>query len=78
MHKWMLNNKWFGSYIRNYKEGRGIPLKTKIFTLALLWLVITYSALFYVGNILVIQIILFIIATAVSVHVITLPTLKNP
>jgi hypothetical protein len=78
MHTWMLNNKWFGSYIRNYREGKGIPLKTKIFTLALLWLVITYSALFHVASILIIQITLFIIATAVTIHIITLPTFKKP
>lgn len=77
MHRWMLNNRWFGTYVRNYKEGRGIPLKTKIFTLALLWTVITYSALFFV-SILIIQAVLFIIAAAVTVHVIRLPTYKKP
>jgi len=77
MHRWMLNNRWFGTYVRNYKEGRGIPLKTKIFTLALLWTVITYSALFFV-SIPIIQAVLFIIAAAVTVHVIRLPTYKKP
>ena len=30
MYDWLLSNKWFGEYIRNYKEGRGLPLRTKI------------------------------------------------
>jgi len=76
MHRWMLNNRWFGSYIRNYKEGRGLSLKTKGFTLALLWLVISYSALVIV-NILIVQVILFVIAVGVTLHIITLPTFKQ-
>ncbi len=23
---WLLTNRWFGSYIKNYREGRGIPV----------------------------------------------------
>jgi len=76
MHHWMLNNRWFGNYIRNYKEGKGIPLKTKIFTLFLLWIVISYSALLIL-NIFIIQIILFAIAIGVSIHIVTLPTFKR-
>jgi len=77
MHRWILNNRWFGNYIRNYKEGRGLPLKTKIFTLTLLWIVISYSALFVV-SMFVIQVVLFAIAVGVSIHLITLPTFKQP
>ncbi|MFX1374766.1 MAG: YbaN family protein [Promethearchaeota archaeon] len=35
-HKWLLNNKILGSYIRNYKEGKGMPVKIKVMTLTLL------------------------------------------
>jgi len=76
MHRWILNNRWFGNYIRSYKEGKGLSLKTKGFTLALLWLVIGYSALIIV-NILIAQVILLVIAVGVSLHIITLPTLKQ-
>jgi uncharacterized membrane protein YbaN (DUF454 family) len=76
MHRWLLNNKWFGNYIRNYKEGKGISLKAKAFTLSLLWITISYSA-FFVTNTLVFQIILLGIALAVSVHVMALPTFRE-
>ena len=76
LHRWILNNRWFGSYIRNYKEGKGIPLKTKIFTLSLLWIAIGYSALL-VLRIRIVQIILLIVAIGVSIHLIMLPTLKR-
>jgi len=76
MHRWLLNNKLFGSYIRNYKEGKGISQIGKIFTLFLLWITIGYSALFMVSSY-VVQIVLFAVAIAVTVHVATLPTLRK-
>jgi uncharacterized membrane protein YbaN (DUF454 family) len=76
MTHWMLNNKYFGKYIRNYREGKGIPLKTKLFALTVLWTTIAISAIFIVP-ILIVQIILFIVAVAVTIHLVRLPTYRN-
>jgi len=76
MTRWMLTNRYFGKYIRNYKEGKGIPLKTKIFALTILWMAIGYSALFIIP-ILILQIILFAIAAGVTIHLTRLPTYRN-
>ncbi len=76
MHRWLLNNKLLGNYIRNYREGKGISSKGKILTLFLLWATICYSTFFLV-NILMLQVILFAIAIAVTVHVTTIPTAKK-
>jgi len=76
MHNWMLNNKWFGTYIRNYREGRGIPLRTKVSIVALLWIAISYSA--FLVNLLIAQIALIVIAVIVSIHIFTFPTLRKP
>jgi uncharacterized membrane protein YbaN (DUF454 family) len=43
-YRWLLTNRWFGRYIRNYREGRGIPLRHKVLTLLLLWAALGYSA----------------------------------
>jgi uncharacterized membrane protein YbaN (DUF454 family) len=32
-----MRNRVFGTYIRNFREGRGIPLRAKIVTLMILW-----------------------------------------
>ena len=32
-YTWLLNNKLFGKFIRNYREGKGVPLKVKILTI---------------------------------------------
>ena len=75
MHKWLLNNKWFGEYIRNYKEGRGLPLKTKITALAVLWLTIGISTVFMLNLLLPetlllpMQAVMVVVAIAVSVHI---------
>ena len=76
LHQWILNNRWFGHYIKNYREGRGISLKAKAFAIALLWITISYSAIFIIPIPLA-QIILLIVAVVVSVHVITLPTFRK-
>lgn len=77
MTKWILTNKYFGDYIRRYKEGKGIPLKTKIIAMSLLWITISYSAFFIVNRWWIVQLILFAIATAVSTHIIKLPTYRE-
>jgi uncharacterized membrane protein YbaN (DUF454 family) len=77
LHNWLINNRWFGDYIRNYKEGRGIPKKTKIISISLLWLSILYSSFFVVDEILIAQVALFIVATAVSIHLIRVPNFKK-
>jgi uncharacterized membrane protein YbaN (DUF454 family) len=76
MYRWLINNKWFGEYIRNYREGKGIPLKTKILALTVLWATISISAVFLVP-ILVVQVVLIIVASAVTVHICRLPNYKK-
>ncbi|MDQ1281156.1 MAG: uncharacterized protein QG670_2420 [Thermoproteota archaeon] len=76
MHFWMLNNRWFGKYLKNYTEGKGISLKVKLFTLSLLWILIIYSAVFVVNS-LIVQVVLVSIAIGVTIHLIKLPTLKE-
>lgn len=75
-YDWMLNNRVFGSYIRNYREGKGIPLKLKVLTLALLWSTITYSA-FFVVDALYLRIILLLIAMGVTIHILKTRTLRQ-
>jgi uncharacterized membrane protein YbaN (DUF454 family) len=77
MHKWLLGNRWFGEYIRNYQEGKGIPMKTKMFAMVMLWVAIICSAIFALDEILVAQVALLLIAFGVSIHLIRLPTLKS-
>lgn len=73
MYKWLIGHKWFGKYIKNYQEGRGIPLKVKVMAISFLWIMIGFSAMFIIDNFWI-RIILLIIALGVSIHIITLKT----
>jgi uncharacterized membrane protein YbaN (DUF454 family) len=80
MYNWLLNNRWFGDYIKNYQAGRGIPLKTKILAISMLWITIFLSIFFMINKVKhfwIIELCLVIIATIVSIHLIRLPTFKN-
>ena len=68
-YNWLLNNRILGAYIRNYIEGRGMPIKVKIFTISLLWITILISAFLFI-QILWVRYVLIIIAIAVTVHII--------
>ena len=76
LYTWLINNRWFGEYIRNYREGRGVPLKTKVLAVTILWASISVSVLFLVP-ILIVQVLLLGIAIAVSIHILRLPTYKK-
>jgi uncharacterized membrane protein YbaN (DUF454 family) len=67
-YRWLTNNRVFGAYVRNYIEGRGMPMRIKLATILLLWLAIGLSITFAVES-LVIRIILVSIAVGVTVHI---------
>ncbi len=74
-HRWLLTNRLFGNYIHNYLRGRGIPMRVKLSTIGFLWVTISVSAFFFV-NILWVRLLLFVIAIGVTLHILTLRTLK--
>ena len=75
-YNWLMNNRWFGNYIKNYREGRGVPLKFKVFTITLLWITILTSIYFVINNFWI-EIILIMIAIGVTIHIISIKTCKN-
>jgi len=73
-HHWLLHNRWFGAYIRNYREGRGISLLHKVITISLLWLTIGFT-IFMVPH-WWIGLILFGIASGVTLHLLRVKTYR--
>ncbi|MDQ3730654.1 MAG: YbaN family protein [Pseudomonadota bacterium] len=37
LHHWLLTNRWFGEYLKNYHEGRGMRLRHKALALIVMW-----------------------------------------
>jgi len=76
LYDWLLTNRWLGNYIRNYRERKEVPFKIKILSISFLWIAIGYSAIFVV-HILIGRIILILIATGVTIHILCIQTLKR-
>jgi len=72
-YHWLLGQRHLGAYIRNYREGRGIPLRTKIVTLTLLWLTIGGSAILVIESA-VWRAVLAAIAVGVTCHIARITT----
>lgn len=75
-YRWLLNNRFFGTYISNYIEGKGVPLRIKIYTIALLWTTISLS-IFLISPSIVVKIILALVAVGVTLHIILLRGAKG-
>lgn len=75
-YNWLLNHRWFGKYIRPYREGKGIPLKAKALSVSLIWLTILFSVIFVVHP-LIVKVILIVIAMGVTIYLLSLPTLRE-
>jgi len=76
LYAWLIHHRWFGSYIRNYREHRAITLSAKIVSLTLLWGMIGYSAVF-VARAWWLRTLLGIIAVGVTIHLLQLKTLTQ-
>ena len=74
-YDWLMCNRFFGSYIRNYREGRGVPIKIKIVSITFLWAAILVSM--YLVESTIMRVVLPIIAVMVTIHILTLKTLSE-
>jgi uncharacterized membrane protein YbaN (DUF454 family) len=75
-YRWLLENRWLGDYIRNYREGRGIPLVQKVLSISLLWLTMGYTV-WFVASAWWLRVLLLSIASGVTFHLIRIKTLKT-
>jgi len=71
LYNMLIENKYIGKYLLNYRKNRSIPKKLKYTTIVSLWISIIVSIVFVVSNI-YLKVLLFVIAIAVSVHVLKL------
>lgn len=72
-HDWLLNHRWFGSYVRNFEEGRGMTRPAKATTLLVMWLSFGVTIVFFVP-VAIGQAGMFLLAAAVSIYIMRLPT----
>jgi len=68
LYIWLVGNRWFGSQVRAYREGRGVSPRTKALAVLLLWVTIGCSAAFVVSA-LALRALLATIAVGVTVFI---------
>ncbi len=72
-YNWLITNKYFGKFIKDYREGKGVPLKAKTVSITILWATILYSVIF-VASELWLRVLLICVAIGVSWHLLSLKT----
>ena len=76
LYDWLLAHPHLGTYIRNFRENRAIPLRVKIVSVSLVWLTLGYCAAFVATNIWF-SLLFLALATAISLHILSYKTLKK-
>ena len=72
-YQWLVGHPKLGKYLVYYLEGKGIPLKAKIYTIALM--TISMSVTCYLVPIIEVQILLPLIGVLVALYIVRQPTL---
>tara|TARA_B100000900_G_C20252923_1_gene582771 strand:+ start:157 stop:543 length:387 start_codon:yes stop_codon:yes gene_type:complete len=44
-YDWIINNRMFGEHVKNYREGNGIPNKSKPVILGTMWVFVLFAVL---------------------------------
>lgn len=76
LYNWLTSHRVFGSYIRNYREHRGMTTRARMLTLAVLWAGVSYAAI-GVARSLPLRLVLLVIAVSVTVYLMRLRTVPT-
>jgi uncharacterized membrane protein YbaN (DUF454 family) len=76
LYRMLLGNRFVGEYLKNYLEGKGMPVRVKIWTLGLLWLTIGLTIIFAVSSVIV-RLLLLAVLIGVTAHILLIKTIRN-
>lgn len=76
LYIWLVSNRYFGEYIRNFRENRAIPLHAKVVAVSMIWLTIGYCVVVILDKWLL-RIMLLAVAVAVTWHILSYATLHK-
>ncbi|MFR6707564.1 MAG: YbaN family protein [Bacteroides stercoris] len=71
----LLHHQYLGSYIRNFRENKAIPLRAKIISVSLIWITIL-NCIFFIVPYWWLKAVLLLIAAGTSYHILSFKTLK--
>ncbi len=73
-YHWLLTNRWFGEYIKNYQRGRGMRLRDKVVVLLMMWTTMGWTIV-YIVPVWWGKLMLLAVAVGVIVHLLRIRTL---
>ena len=76
LYERLLNHRYLGTYIRNFREYRAIPLRAKVISITLLWATLSYCA-FGIAESTWLRLLFGAIAIGVTWHILSYITLKG-
>lgn len=71
LHQWLLHHRYFGSILKNFEAGKGVPRKVKLRAIFTVWLSMGLSC--WIVDRPVLCLMLFAIGLAVSIYLYRLP-----
>lgn len=77
LYEWLLNHPRLGEYIRNIREYRAIPLRAKVVSVSLVWITIGYCIVAVVDKWWWTQVLMGLLAVAITWHILSFATLKK-
>ncbi|MDF2947178.1 MAG: hypothetical protein K0S51_1857 [Bacillales bacterium] len=66
LNNYLIKNRFFGSYVENYRSGTGVTKKNKISALIFLWVILSIS--FFLNDNLILRSILVLVGIGVTIH----------
>lgn len=75
LYEWLMNHPKLGVYISNFMVHKAIPLRVKVVAITTLWLTLLYCTLF-VAEHWMFRLFFIVLATAVTIHILSYRTLK--
>ena len=72
----MMNHPKLGPYIKNFMVHKSLPLHVKIVSVSMVWITLLYCAFFVAGH-WALSALFILLATAITVHILSYKTLKK-
>lgn len=76
LYSWLLNHKYLGPYILQFRENKAIPLRGKIVSIALVWITLSYCA-FTISPLWWVKMIFILLAIGVTWHICSYKTVRK-
>ena len=76
LYRWLMEHPRLGPYIKNFMVHKSLPLHVKVVSVSMVWITLLYCA-FFVADHWALSALFILLATAITVHILSYKTLKK-